>query len=153
MTSLICRETILPADVTVSIQPTSLGDRLTSVSTNNKTERNKLKKEGGVRITGTYINCHFHIWIACIIPLQPLNPLRCTRRLMNNFACFNEINIGLYSRVQAHPGYKGLAFVFIIVVWVNFLQLSPPCQKRDNTQFWQTVNNSSVHWHIDLNLI
>ena len=119
MTSLICRETILPADVTVSIQPTSLGDRLASVSTNNKTERNKLTKEGGVRITGTYINCHFHIWIACIIPLQPLNPLWCTRRLMNNFVCLNGIYIGLYSRVQALcalPGYVGLVFIFIIVV-------------------------------------
>jgi len=59
VTSLICRETILPAETTVSIQPSSLGDTLASVTTNNKTERTRLIKQGGVHIADDELTVHY----------------------------------------------------------------------------------------------
>jgi len=47
----VCRETILPAESVLSIQPTSLGDWLANVTVNNQIDR-KLLKEGGTNIHG-----------------------------------------------------------------------------------------------------
>ncbi|XP_067928541.1 endosome/lysosome-associated apoptosis and autophagy regulator family member 2-like isoform X2 [Watersipora subatra] len=60
VSSLICRETILPGDSTISLQPMNLGDSLSSITTNSRVDRMRLSQKGGVQLTDNDLTIHYH---------------------------------------------------------------------------------------------